>query len=121
LGRPVGPTHLNSSVRPREYLTTTEIERLMAAARKSSRYGHRLHVLLDVVAPRIIGGAASARRVFPLGFGKQSIVLAGPFRKPGDVFLGVVLAHIDHRPSAAPPALIAWPDRATAKRNARIP
>jgi type 1 fimbriae regulatory protein FimB/type 1 fimbriae regulatory protein FimE len=25
----------------REYLTTAEIERLMAAARKSSRYGHR--------------------------------------------------------------------------------
>jgi integrase len=26
---------------PREYLTATEIKRLMAAARKSSRYGHR--------------------------------------------------------------------------------
>jgi type 1 fimbriae regulatory protein FimB/type 1 fimbriae regulatory protein FimE len=35
------PTTVNSSVRPREYLTTAEIERLMAAARKSSRYGHR--------------------------------------------------------------------------------
>ena len=32
---------INSSVRTREYLTTAEIERLMAAARKSSRYGHR--------------------------------------------------------------------------------
>jgi len=32
---------VNSSVRTREYLTTAEIERLMAAARKSSRYGHR--------------------------------------------------------------------------------
>jgi integrase len=32
---------LNFSVRTREYLTTAEIERLMAAARKSSRYGHR--------------------------------------------------------------------------------
>jgi hypothetical protein len=31
---------VNSSVRTREYLTTAEIERLMAAARKSSRYGH---------------------------------------------------------------------------------
>jgi len=40
-GRPVGTKHLNSSVRTREYLTTAEIERLMAAARKSSRYGHR--------------------------------------------------------------------------------
>ena len=40
-GRPVGTNHLNSSVRIREYLTTAEIERLMAAARKSSRYGHR--------------------------------------------------------------------------------
>src|SRR5262245_8568502 len=40
-GRSVGTNHLNSSVRTREYLTTAEIERLMAAARKSSRYGHR--------------------------------------------------------------------------------
>jgi len=38
-GRPA-PTTVNSSVRTREYLTTAEIERLMAAARKSSRYGH---------------------------------------------------------------------------------
>jgi integrase len=35
------PTTVNSSVRTREYLTTAEIERLMAAARKSSRYGHQ--------------------------------------------------------------------------------
>ena len=35
------PSTVNSSVRTREYLTTAEIERLMAAARKSSRYGHR--------------------------------------------------------------------------------
>jgi integrase len=35
------PTTVNSSVRTREYLTTAEIERLMAAARKSTRYGHR--------------------------------------------------------------------------------
>jgi integrase len=35
------PTTVNSSVRTREYLTTAEIERLMAAARSSSRYGHR--------------------------------------------------------------------------------
>ena len=40
-GRPAAPTTVNSSVRTREYLTTAEIERLMAAARKSSRYGHR--------------------------------------------------------------------------------
>jgi integrase len=35
------PTTVNSSVRTRQYLTAAEIERLMAAARKSSRYGHR--------------------------------------------------------------------------------
>ena len=40
-GRRGDTKHLNSSVRTREYLTTAEIERLMAAARKSSRYGHR--------------------------------------------------------------------------------
>src|SRR5262245_23759029 len=35
------PNTVNSSVRTREYLTGREIERLMAAARASSRYGHR--------------------------------------------------------------------------------
>jgi integrase len=37
----ITPTTVNSSVRTREYLTAAEIERLMAAARKGSRYGHR--------------------------------------------------------------------------------
>jgi len=37
------PNTVNSSVRTREYLTTAEIERLMAVARKSSRYGHLRH------------------------------------------------------------------------------
>jgi integrase len=40
-GRRSASTTVNSSVRTREYLTTAEIERLMAAARNSSRYGHR--------------------------------------------------------------------------------
>lgn len=35
------PTTVNSSVRTREYLTGKEVEALMAAARSSSRYGHR--------------------------------------------------------------------------------
>jgi type 1 fimbriae regulatory protein FimE len=36
------PSTVNSLVvRTREYLTEREIERLMAAARKSSRYGHQ--------------------------------------------------------------------------------
>ena len=35
------PTTVSSPVRTREYLTGAEIERLMAAARSSSRYGHR--------------------------------------------------------------------------------
>jgi integrase len=35
------PTIVNSSVRTREYLTAAEVETLMAAARKFSRYGHR--------------------------------------------------------------------------------
>ena len=35
------PTTVNSSVRTREYLTAAEVERLMTAARASSRYGHR--------------------------------------------------------------------------------
>jgi integrase len=36
------PTIVNSSVaRTREYLTGKEVEKLVGAARKSSRYGHR--------------------------------------------------------------------------------
>jgi len=35
------PTIVNSLVRTREYLTGREVERLMAAARKGSRWGHR--------------------------------------------------------------------------------
>jgi integrase len=35
------PTIVSAPVRTREYLTESEVERLMAAARKSSRYGHR--------------------------------------------------------------------------------
>jgi integrase len=37
----VTPNTVSSSVRTREYLTGAEIERLMAAARSSSRHGHR--------------------------------------------------------------------------------
>ena len=48
MGRPSAPTTVNSSVRTRECLTTAEIERLMAAARK---YGRMLLVLaLDPMA-----------------------------------------------------------------------
>ena len=35
------PTTVNSLVRTREYLTGREVERLMSAARKGSRWGHR--------------------------------------------------------------------------------
>jgi type 1 fimbriae regulatory protein FimB/type 1 fimbriae regulatory protein FimE len=35
------PTTVNSLVLTREYLTGREVERLMAAARKGSRWGHR--------------------------------------------------------------------------------
>jgi integrase len=35
------PSTVSSSVRTRDYLTTLEIDALMAAARQSSRYGHR--------------------------------------------------------------------------------
>jgi site-specific recombinase XerD len=41
-GGDTAPTIVNSTVeRTREYLTGSEVEALMAAARKSSRYGHR--------------------------------------------------------------------------------
>ena len=35
------PNTVSSSVRTREYLTAGEIEQLIAAARKGSRWGHR--------------------------------------------------------------------------------
>jgi integrase len=41
MGGGSAPITVNSSVRTREYLTGREIERLTAAARNSSRYGHR--------------------------------------------------------------------------------
>src|SRR4029453_13345777 len=37
----IAPTTVSSPVRTREYQTSAEIERLMAAARASSRHGHR--------------------------------------------------------------------------------
>ena len=40
-GGRAAPTTVSSLVRTREYLTGREIERLMAAARKGSRWGHR--------------------------------------------------------------------------------
>src|SRR5258708_38100729 len=42
VGGEAAPTIVNSTVaRTREYLTGSEVEALMAAARKGSRYGHR--------------------------------------------------------------------------------
>jgi integrase len=40
-GRAGAPNTVNSSARTREYLTVPKVERLMAAARKFRRYGHR--------------------------------------------------------------------------------
>ena len=45
------PTAVNSLIRTREYLTTAEIERLMAAAGKSSRYGHRDATMMATRGP----------------------------------------------------------------------
>src|SRR5215469_8436430 len=41
MARRSAPNTVNSLVRTREYLTGREVERLMAAARKGSRWGHR--------------------------------------------------------------------------------
>jgi integrase len=41
VNRTVPRRPLNSDLRPREYLTEKEIERLQEAARRRSRYGHR--------------------------------------------------------------------------------
>jgi hypothetical protein len=66
-GGRLAPTTVNSSVRTREYLATAEIERLMAAARKSSRYGHRdATMILDWLPPRLAG----VRIVYSVGPGR---------------------------------------------------
>jgi hypothetical protein len=60
-GRRSEPTTVNSSVHTREYLTTAEIERLMAAARKSSRYGHRDATMIMLDGVRVHGGQVTPR------------------------------------------------------------
>ena len=50
-------TIVNSSVgRTREYLTGAEVEGLMAAARKSSRYGHRDATMILIRLPKWSSG-----------------------------------------------------------------
>ena len=61
---------VNSSVRTREYLTTAEIERLMVAARRSSRYGHR-------DATMILMAIATACELCDLQWSQQSWPPAG--------------------------------------------
>ena len=57
----MAPTTVSSSVRTREYLTTREIERLMAAARKSSRYGHRDATMILIGVSRAATAIAMRR------------------------------------------------------------
>jgi hypothetical protein len=56
----------NSELRPREYLTEKEIERLQESARKRSRYGHRDATMILVAyrkgcAPRKYAGCGGTR------------------------------------------------------------
>ena len=60
------PTTVNSSVRTREYLTTAEIEQLMAAARKSSRYGHRDATMI-LIGYRHLAGVRVVRSAMVAG------------------------------------------------------
>ena len=55
---------------------------------------------------------AGARRVFPFGLGQQPVGLAGHAGQPGHILLGVVPAHVDHRPRAASLAGVAGPAHA---------
>ena len=55
----------NSELRPREYLTEKEIERLQDAARKRSRYGHRDATMILVDIPAWAARLGSVRP--PLG------------------------------------------------------
>ena len=52
----------NSELRPREYLTEKEIERLQDTARKRSRYGHRDATMILVTYRH---GLARLRSVWP--------------------------------------------------------
>src|SRR5262245_13787410 len=53
------PTTINSLVRTREYLTGREVERLMAAAKKGSRWAHRDATMRDTGAEAARAGAGA--------------------------------------------------------------
>jgi hypothetical protein len=56
------PNTVNSSVaRTREYLTGKEVEKLMEAARKSSRYGHRDATMILIAYRHGLAGFAGVR------------------------------------------------------------
>ncbi len=62
------PTIVKSSVgRAREYLTGAEVEMLMAAARKSSRYGHRDATMILIVYRHGSSGLGSLRSAMAPG------------------------------------------------------
>ena len=74
-----------------------------------------------VLAPPVGRGRPRPRGVFPFGFGRQPIGPPGRLRHPGDVYLGVVPAHIDHRMIAASPALISGRRLHSAGIDAGVP
>ena len=68
-GRPT-PNTVSSLVRTREYLTGREIERLMAAARKGIRWGHRDATMILIGYRHGVAGTAerSSKTYFPLSW-----------------------------------------------------
>jgi hypothetical protein len=62
ISQPAGTKHLSLLVRTREYLTGREIERLMAAARKGSRWGHRGGPFLSGASHSITSSAPGKQR-----------------------------------------------------------
>src|SRR5262249_34856192 len=52
---------------------------------------------------------AGSRCIFPFGLAREPVRLAGLLRKPDDIGLGIVPAHVDDRPFAAAPAVVVRP------------
>ena len=94
------------------------------AGRAPRRWEYPMEIGLirgDAITGVETASGAGAGGVFPFGLRRQAIVLAGLVAQPGDVLLGIVPAHTDHRAVAATPALIAGIVAAAAVGHTGVP
>src|SRR5215475_8882884 len=68
----------------------------------------------DLIAPEIVGGGPGTRHVFPFRLAEQPTGFARLLSEPGNVSLGLIPRHTDHRPAPTSPALIYGPEAVAA-------